>query len=105
MRTQIARARAHYERGLNGVWRLPADSQLAIVLAGQLYSAILDAIEAADYDVFSRRAATSTWFKLGQAIRWSVALRRPRWSRIDLPAARAARQALPAADDRLAARS
>jgi phytoene synthase len=75
MRAQIERARAHYARGLNGVWRLPADSQLAIVLAGQLYAAILDAIEAAEYDVFSRRAATSAWFKLGQAIRWSVAQR------------------------------
>jgi len=77
MRVQIARARAHYDRGLGGVRRLPADSQLAIMLAGQLYRAILDAVEAADYDVFSRRAATSARFKLAQAIRWSVALRRP----------------------------
>jgi phytoene synthase len=86
MRAQIARARAHYDRGLDGVWRLPADSQLAIVLAAHLYRAILDGIETADYDVFSRRAATSTWSKLGQAIRWSMALRRPRWSRPALPA-------------------
>jgi phytoene synthase len=104
MRAQIGRARAHYARGLNGVWRLPPDSQLAIVLAGQLYSAILDAIEAAEYDVFSRRAATSTWFKLGQAVRWSVALRRPRWSRPDLPA-RATPRPLPLAEERLVVRS
>jgi phytoene synthase len=111
MRAQIARARAHYARGLNGVWRLPAETQLAIVLAGQLYSAILDAIEAADYDVFSRRAATSTWFKLGQAIRWSVALRGPGRSADDLPT-RSITEPLPLAqclvgapDDRLVAGS
>jgi phytoene synthase len=77
MRAQIERARAHYPRGLAGVWRLPADCRLAIVLAGHLYQAILDAIEAADYDVFSRRAATSTWYKLTQALHWWVALHRP----------------------------
>jgi phytoene synthase len=111
MRAQIARARAHYERGLSGVWRLPAESRLAILLAAHLYRAILDAIEAADYDVFSHRAATSTCFKLGQAIRWSVALRRPRWSRSGL-AARAALEALAlppakagAPDDSLVVRS
>jgi 15-cis-phytoene synthase len=101
MRAQIARARAHYEWGLNGVWRLPPESRLAIVLAGHLYQAILDAIEAADYDVFSRRAATSSWFKLRQAVRWSVALR---WSRPDL-ATRAAPQPLPLVEDGLAAGS
>jgi phytoene synthase len=77
MRAQIARARAHYTRGLAGVWRLPAESRLAILLAGHLYRAILDAIAAADYDVFSRRATTSTRFKVAQAIRWSMALRWP----------------------------
>ena len=80
MRAQIARARVHYNRGLDGVWRLPAENQLAIVLAAHLYRAILDAIESADYDVFSSRAATSTWFKVSQAIRSSLALR---WSRPD----------------------
>lgn len=75
MRAQIGRARAHYQRGLDGIWRLPAEARFAILVAGRLYAAILDVIEAADYDVFSRRAATSTWMKLSSTARWWLALR------------------------------
>ena len=77
MRTQIARARAHYARGLEGVARLPADCRLAILLAARLYQAILDQIEAADYDVFTRRAATSTRFKVAESVRCAFALHQP----------------------------
>src|SRR6185437_14867128 len=69
MRTQIARARAHYARGIAGVARLPADGRRAILLAARLYRAILNDIEGADYDVFTRRAATSGWFKLAEVVR------------------------------------
>jgi 15-cis-phytoene synthase len=86
MHFQIARARAHYERGLLGVARLPMDSQWGILVAAKLYAAILDAIENANYDVFSRRAATSIWFKLEQAAHCWAALRVP-----GAPATRAAR--------------
>ena len=75
MRAQIARARMHYVRGVEGVWRLPVDSQLAILLAARLYAAILEAIESADYDVFTRRASTSAWLKLSEAARCSVLVR------------------------------
>lgn len=75
MRAQIGRARAHYQRGLDGIWRLPAEARFAILVAGRLYAAILDVIEAAEYDVFSRRAATSTWMKLSSTARWWLALR------------------------------
>jgi phytoene synthase len=75
MRAQIERARDCYARGLGGLWRLPPDCQLAIFLAGRLYAGILDEVERSDYDVFSRRAATSTWFKVREAIRYSAALR------------------------------
>jgi phytoene synthase len=81
MRTQIARARAHYIRGMDGVTRLPADCRLAILLAARLYQAILDDIEAADYDVFTRRAATSTRFKVAESVRCAFALRQPTRSR------------------------
>ena len=77
MRTQIARARDHYVRGVAGVARLPADCRLAILLAARLYQAILDDIEAADYDVFTRRAATSTRFKVTEALRCAFLLRLP----------------------------
>ena len=70
MRSQIERARAHYERGIQGIWRLPADSSFAILVASRLYETILDVIEAADYDVFSQRRATSTWCKASSAARW-----------------------------------
>jgi 15-cis-phytoene synthase len=73
MRAQIHRARAHYASGLDGVWRLPPEARFAILVAGRLYAAILDVIEAADYDVFSRRAATSNWLKLSSTARWWLA--------------------------------
>ena len=81
MRSQIARARDHYLRGIDGVTRLPADCRLAILLAARLYQAILDDIEAADYDVFTRRAATSTRFKVAESVRCAFALRQPTRSR------------------------
>jgi phytoene synthase len=67
VRAQIARARRYFHRGLGGVRQLPADSRLAILIAGRVYAAILDEIEAADYDVLTRRAATSAWRKLSLA--------------------------------------
>jgi 15-cis-phytoene synthase len=85
MRTQIARARAHYARGIAGVARLPADGRLAILLAARLYRAILNDIEGADYDVFTRRAATSSWFKLGEVVRCAFVLRQPDWLGAGLP--------------------
>jgi phytoene synthase len=75
MRGQIERARAHYERGLEGIWRLPGDARFAILVASRLYGAILAVIEAADYDVFSRRAATSAWVKASSAAGWWLAHR------------------------------
>jgi len=82
MRAEIARARSHYVRGLQGVAHLPSEYRLAILLAARLYRAILDEIEAADYDVFTRRAATSMWFKLFEASRCTFALRQPTWSSV-----------------------
>ncbi|MBV9353963.1 MAG: phytoene/squalene synthase family protein [Chloroflexi bacterium] len=69
MRRQIARAHAYYERGLDGVCHLPAECRPSILLAGRLYRAILAEIEAADYVVFGRRAATSTRRKILEAAR------------------------------------
>jgi 15-cis-phytoene synthase len=98
MRTQIARARAHYARGVGGVARLPGDCRLAILLAARLYQAILDDIEAADYDVFTRRAATSTRFKVAESVRCAFALRQPTRSRAGaLTRRRPQRVVLPAA--------
>jgi len=79
LRAQIDRARLHYQRGMLGIGRLPAEARLAILLAARLYQAILDDIEAADYDVFTRRAATSSRFKVAEAVRCAMLLRQPSW--------------------------
>jgi phytoene synthase len=43
---------------------LNRDGRFAIAAAAGLYQAILDNIEAHDYDVFNRRAHLSSWSKL-----------------------------------------
>ncbi len=64
MRFEIARNRAIYRRAELGIPALPPFARLPVRLAGRLYAAILDRIERNGYDVFSRRAATSTPYKL-----------------------------------------
>lgn len=74
MAAQIERARGYYERGLGGVWRLAPRYRFPVLLAGRLYAGILDAIEAADYDVFTRRVHTGGASRLGEAARcWARA--------------------------------
>ncbi len=60
MQFQIVRARAYYAAAMPGVFLLPRECRMGILLAARLYSAILAQIERQRYDVFSRRAATST---------------------------------------------
>lgn len=57
---QIASNRAIYRRAEEGVDMLAAVSRPCVRTAYVLYSEILDRIEAADYDVFSRRARVGT---------------------------------------------
>ena len=64
MRFQIARNRRLYEEAWPGIGMLDADGRLAIAAAAGLYRAILDDIEAHDYDVFNRRAYVGRWRKL-----------------------------------------
>lgn len=64
MRFQIARARQLYAEALPGVAMLGKSGRFAIAAAAELYRAILDDIEAHDYDVFSRRAHTTKQEKL-----------------------------------------
>lgn len=64
MRFQIARARKLYAEALPGVLHLDKKGRLAVAAAAELYRAILDDIEANDYDVFTRRAHTTTRRKL-----------------------------------------
>lgn len=64
MRFQIDRARHLFAEALPGVTLLGADGRFAIGAAAELYQAILDDIEAHDYNVFTRRAHTSDTRKL-----------------------------------------
>lgn len=64
MRFQIARNRQLYKEAWPGVRMLHHDGRFAIAAAAGLYQAILEAIEANDYDVFNRRAFISTWGKV-----------------------------------------
>ena len=67
MQFEIARNREIYRRADLGIPYLPEYAQYPIRLAGRLYAAILERIEANDYDVFSRRVRTSRAYKLRTA--------------------------------------
>jgi phytoene synthase len=64
MKFQIERARRLYAEAWPGIALLAPEGRLAIAAAADFYRAILDDIEAHDYDVFSRRAHVSGWGKL-----------------------------------------
>ncbi|MBK7219144.1 MAG: squalene/phytoene synthase family protein [Candidatus Promineofilum sp.] len=64
MRFQIARTRQLFAEALPGVALLGHGSRFAIQAAAELYAAILDDIEAHDYDVFNRRARANDGRKL-----------------------------------------
>ncbi len=67
MRYQVARAHRYYVRGMSGIWLLPPDCRLPILVAGRLYRRILTAIEHKDYDVLRSRAMTSFPEKVREA--------------------------------------
>lgn len=64
MKFQIARARHIYDEAWSGIAMLDPQGRFAIAAAAVFYRAILDDIEAYDYDVFSRRAQVSKWGKI-----------------------------------------
>jgi 15-cis-phytoene synthase len=68
MRFQISRNRRLYEEAWPGIPMLHADGRLAVAAAAGLYEAILDDIEAHDYDVFRRRAHVSDSIKLRKLV-------------------------------------
>jgi phytoene synthase len=64
MRFEIDRARRLYEVADEGMGYIPRGRRFPVVVARELYAAILDRIEAQQYDVFSRRAQVSRPAKL-----------------------------------------
>ena len=69
MRFEIERTRAYYGSAHLGLTMLPPGSARCIEGARALYSGILERIESARYDVFSRRVRVPTWRKLAVASR------------------------------------
>src|SRR5215207_7558424 len=83
MRFEIARCRDLYRSAETGLALLPPSSARCVRSALVLYSGILDAIEAADYDVFSDRARVPTWRKVATVARVSLTDRAGRRARGD----------------------
>lgn len=69
MRFEVARTRDLYRRADAGIALLPGRSGRCVGAARNLYSRILDEVEALDHDVFSARARVPTWQKIGTAAR------------------------------------
>jgi phytoene synthase len=69
MQFEIARCRELYRYAATGIAMLPGRSARCVGAAHDLYSRILDRIEAQGYDVFARRARVPTPVKLAVAAR------------------------------------
>lgn len=76
MQFQIERARRLYAESLPGIAMLNRQGRPAVAAAAEFYQAILDDIEAHDYDVFTRRAHVSDRDKLFRipAIWWRASV-------------------------------
>ncbi|GIW05941.1 MAG: squalene synthase [Dehalococcoidia bacterium] len=72
LEAQVRLARAEYAAGLAGIHHLPRRTRLPILIAGRLYERILTKIEQSQFDVFERRAATSTAEKAILALRVAI---------------------------------
>lgn len=64
MRTQVARNRALFREAEAGIPLLSPKTRRAVTLAARFYEAILDQIEAANYDVFAKRARVPLFKKI-----------------------------------------
>ncbi|HET7272272.1 MAG TPA: phytoene/squalene synthase family protein, partial [Rubrobacter sp.] len=69
MRFEIDRARRLYEIADEGMGYIPRGRRFPVVVARELYAAILSRIEAQGYDIFSRRAQVSRPGKVMVAVR------------------------------------
>ncbi len=75
MRFQIARAREHFDRGKQLFTLLSPQSRACPAVLHAVYNAILDRIEAADFDVFQKRIGLSSRQKwLLMARLWATSL-------------------------------
>jgi phytoene synthase len=75
MRFEIRRTRRLYKLADEGMSFIPRGRRYPVIVARELYAAILDRIEAQGYDVFGRRAETARFGKIRIAA--SSAVRNP----------------------------
>lgn len=74
--SQIRRVRDLQAAAADGISLLHPASRPCIRAASELYCGIVDEVEAIDFDIFNRRATTSTWRRLRVALpAWVAALR------------------------------
>jgi 15-cis-phytoene synthase len=69
IRYEVSVARDHYRRAAPGIPLLNPGSQACMRTAFRLYGGILDEVEAADYDVFARRATVPDRRRAAVALR------------------------------------
>ncbi|MEI6249930.1 MAG: phytoene/squalene synthase family protein [Actinomycetes bacterium] len=65
LKFQISRVRQLQEEARGGIALLHPTSRPCIEAASELYCGIVDEVEKINYDIFNRRAKTSTWRRLG----------------------------------------
>tara|TARA_B110000503_G_C7141576_1_gene411068 strand:- start:1244 stop:2143 length:900 start_codon:yes stop_codon:yes gene_type:complete len=68
LQEQIARVRRLQKEAAPGIKLLAPESQACIEAASELYCGIVDEVEKIDYQIFDRRAKTSTWRRIRVAI-------------------------------------
>ncbi len=78
MRFEVQRARAYYDAAWGLLPLLSPPGRAVFLMMAETYQALLDAIEARDYDVFSGRVSVSGWKKMLFALqalpaRWELA--------------------------------
>jgi phytoene synthase len=64
MKFQIDRVRKLQIEAAEGIKYLSTNSQPCILAASELYCGIVDEVEKIDYQIFTKRAKTSSWRRL-----------------------------------------
>ena len=68
LQEQIARVRRLQKEAASGIKLLAPESQACIEAASELYCGIVDEVEKIDYEIFAKRAKTSTWRRIKVAL-------------------------------------
>ena len=78
LKFQIARVRDLQEQATPGIKLLSPESRACIEAANDLYCGIVDEVEKIDYQIFRKRAKTSTWRRIKVALPAYLRARRAR---------------------------